>query len=164
MATAQSGIAFFPTETAVPLTAMAQPRDSGNLTKEQAALFRRNLAAFRREFSEAIGRDFTSDDAAELAGMSIDTLRSYEIGQRNPRLGAIGKLAALYERPIDDFLSASPPPRPPGWRPQPRYAFKAVALDDDLRAEAIAAIEAAKRKQLERALEAKAKMRRGKKV
>lgn len=164
MATVQSGIAFSPTKAGVRFVPMAPTRESGNLTKEQATLFRRNLAAFRREFSEALGRELTSDEAAELAGMSIDTLRSYEIGQRNPRLGAIGKLAALYERPIDDFLSATPPPRPTGWRPQPRYAFKAVALDDDLRAEAIAAIETVKRKQLERAMAAKAQMRKGKKT
>lgn len=163
MTSAQFRNTFPPSLSAGTLRPMHKPGASGTLTKDQAENFRRNLARFRQEFADAIGRDFTSDEAAELADMSVDTLRSYEIGARNPRLGAMMKLAALFERPVEDFTSPSPPPRPPGWRPITRYAFKAVGLDADLQAEAIAAIEGIKRRQLDRAMAEKAKMRKGKK-
>ncbi len=160
MARRQITKTFRPSLSAGTFAPMDKARSSGSLTAEQAKNFRANLARFRQEFAEAIGRDFTSDEAAELAEMSVDTLRAYEIGARNPRLGAMMKLAALLERPIEDFTSPAPPPRSPGWRPATRYAFKAVGLDADLQAEAIAAIEAVKRKQIERITEEKAKMRK----
>lgn len=162
MASGQNERSFSSSVKSGSMAGMPKHRSAGTLTEEEASNLRQNLRRFRQEFSDAIGREFTSDDAAELAQMSVDTYRGYEVGARNPRLGAIAKLATLFERPIEDFISASPPPRPPHWRPGVRYAFKAVALDADLEAEAIAAIEAVKRKQLERAMAEKAKMRKKK--
>lgn len=154
--------AFAATSAAVRLHHMK--RSSGHLTTEQAAIVQRNLQAFRREFGEAIGRDFSAEEAAEAAGMPIDTLRSYERGYRRPKLASMVRLADLYERPIEDFVAELPPPRPVRWRPRARIAFKAWALDADLEARAMAAIQELTAEQMNRAMAAKLTGRRGKKL
>lgn len=48
-------------------------------------------------------RGFSRTHLADLCSMNPDSLRGYEAGRTIPGGGALGRLAAALECPIDDF-------------------------------------------------------------
>ena len=134
------------------------------ITDAMAATVRRNLKRFREELAAHLGQEFGQQDAAEVTEIPIDTYRAYEGGKRRITLAPLVKLAAVYGRPVEDFLLDVPPPLDPSRLPPPLVRFKAWGLDDDLRAQAATEIERVRRLQLDRVRAAKEKGRRGKRL
>ena len=52
----------------------------------------------------------TLEQVAGRVGMSVPSLSAYETGQREPSFAQLAKLAKVYHRPIDFFLSEGPLP------------------------------------------------------
>lgn len=76
---------------------MARTRDPQN------DLIRRNLCEFRK------GAKLTTEQAAQLSGVSIDNLRRYESGKSGVPADVIRRLAPIYGHTMEDFFLESPP-------------------------------------------------------
>lgn len=87
---------------------------------DEREVTQRNCVRFRHELSEERGEDVTQQRLAELAGLSLDTIRGYEQGRRSPDRDAGRKLAEVFGRAFEDFFNPDPPPP----RPRPKIAWR----------------------------------------
>lgn len=63
----------------------------------------------------------TLEQVADRVGMSVPSLSAYETGQREPSFAQLAKLAKVYHRPIEFFLSEGPLPKETVvWRVKPQ--------------------------------------------
>ena len=58
-------------------------------------------------------KKITQSELGEKLGISYMTLRRWEIGERQPNLEQIKKIAEILEAPLEDFIGISPPAEPP---------------------------------------------------
>lgn len=72
----------------------------------------KNLKQFR------ITAGLTSDQVAQVTGVSVDNLRRYENGGSTVPADVLHRLAGIYGHTVDDFFEASPPPPNLSTRPQ----------------------------------------------
>lgn len=72
---------------------------------------RKNLKRFREE------ADMTSDQTAQISGVSVDNLRRYENGSSSVPADVLHKLAGIYGHTVDDFFQEQPPPANLATRP-----------------------------------------------
>jgi transcriptional regulator with XRE-family HTH domain len=85
---------------------MAKTRDPSN------DLVAKNLKAFRAESG------LTTEQAAQMSGVSVDNLRRYERGDSGVPADALRALAAIYGHAMDDFYVEKPPKADLAGRPQ----------------------------------------------
>jgi len=66
-----------------------------------------------REHREAMIPKMTQMQLAEIIGVSVDSIRRYEAGTREPRLSELKKMSEIFDCTIDDLV-ANPTPPPAG--------------------------------------------------
>jgi len=68
---------------------------------------RANLKRFREE------RGLSQEDVSKLLEISVDNLRRYEQGQRQPGIGILQRLVTIYGHTTNHFFDEDPPPYDP---------------------------------------------------
>jgi transcriptional regulator with XRE-family HTH domain len=91
---------------------------------QEAEIFRRNLVAFREE------RGLDLHDAAQAAGIPLETLRAYELGNASVSGLHLLELARVYDRGPDHFDMKEPPQR--ARRAPPTIHARIVGNADDM--------------------------------
>jgi transcriptional regulator with XRE-family HTH domain len=122
----------------------------GDLTPEEREVIQNNCVSFRKELARDLGREVSQQELADMAGLSLDTIRGYEQGRRVPDRKGLMLLSQVYGRAIEDFFSASPPPPDPSRRIAVRAKIVGP-LDTDLRDRVLDFISEVNREQFARA-------------
>jgi Zn-dependent peptidase ImmA (M78 family)/DNA-binding XRE family transcriptional regulator len=60
---------------------------------------------------ESIG--LTPEDVSKRLGLSVDSINKWELGQKNPTLKTLERIANIYKRPLAVFFLPTPPKEPP---------------------------------------------------
>lgn len=128
----------------------------GDLTPEEREVVQQNCVNFRKELGKELGREISQQELADMASLSLDTIRGYEQGRRVPDRKGLLLLSQVYGRAIEDFFARTPPPADPSRRIAVRAKIVGP-LDNDLRDRVLEFISEVNKEQFARAKKIKRK-------